>query len=191
MDSASANLVIAVAVPVLLLFVAACCNWRRELRHLCLLHVRFASLSDIARRRRQLQHAAHATYSETAPDSVVALHSSFMGPRGSSKVWVRGETQPRSTSIPLIAAPGLHPSPSQHQNGAMMSVQETASSRLSNTECATGQLPWLPACNRLERGGATWGLLEAVSVESISKPLPVHETLHAPVQETSCNNGEP
>ncbi len=186
MDSASANLVIAVTVPVLLLFVAACCNWRRALRHL--LSVPFASLSDIVRRRRQLQHAAHTTH-ETAPDSV--LHSSFIDPRGSSHVWVRGETQPRSTSIPLIAAPGLHPSPSRHQNGAMMSVQETASSRLSSTECVTGQLPWLSACNRLERGGAAGGLLEAVRVESISKPLPVHETLHAPVQETSCDNGQP
>ncbi len=189
MDSASANLVIAVAVPVLLLFVAACCNWRRALRHL--LPVPFASFSDIVRCRRQLQHAAHATYSETAPNSVLALHSSFVGPRGSSHVWVRGETQPRSTSIALIAAPGLHPSPSQHQNGAMMSIQETASSRLSNTECVIGQLPSLSACNRLERGGAAGGLQEAVRVEAISKPLPVHETLHAPVQETRCNNGEP
>ncbi len=190
MDSASANLVIAViAVPVLLLFVAACCNWRRELRRL--LPVPFASLSDVVRRRRQLQHAAHTTYSETAPDSVLARHTFFMGPRGSSHVWVRGETQPRSTSIPLIAAPSLHPSPNQHQNGAMMSVQETASSRLSSAECVTGQLPWLSACNRLERGGAAGGLLEADRVESMSKPLPVYEKLHVPVQETSCDNGQP
>ncbi len=162
MDSASANLAIAVAAPVLLLFVAACCNWRCKLRHL--LPVLFANLSDIVRRRRQLQHAAHATYSEIAPDAI----------------------RPHQL---LIAAPGLYPSPSQHQNGAMMSVQETASSRLSSTECVTGQLPWLSACNGLEQDGAAGALLEAVRVESISKPLPVHETLS--VEETNYDNGEP
>ncbi len=69
-----------------------------------------------------------------------------------------------------------------------MSVQETAKSRLSSSECVTGRLPWLSACSRLERGGAAGGLLEAVRVESVSKPL--HETLYAPVQESSCDNGE-
>ncbi len=189
MDSASDS------EPALLLFVAACCVWRRELRHL--LHALFACLSDIVRRRRQLQHAAHTTYSDTALDSVLVIHSSSADPRGNSTpsfVRARDETQPRSTAIRPhqlpIAAPGLHPSPRQLHDGAV-SVPETAKSRLSSSECVTGRLPWLSACSRLERGGAAGGLLEAVRVESISKPLPVHETLYAPVQESSCNNGEP
>ncbi len=169
MDSASDSVVF--AVPALLLFVAACCVWRRELRHLP--PALFACLSDIVRRRRQLQHAAHTTYSETALDSVLVIHSSFADPRGNSTpslVRARDETQPRSTAIRphqlLIAAPGLHPSPRQLHGGAV-SVPETAKSRLSSSECVTGRLPWLSACNRLERG----------------------ETLYAPVQESSCDNG--
>ncbi len=195
MDSASDSVVF--VVPALLLFVAACCVWWRWLRHLP--HALFACLSDIVRRRMQLQHAAHTTYSETAAalDSVLVIQSSSADPRGNSTpslVRARDETQPRSTAIRphqlLIAAPGLHPSPRQLHDGAV-SDQETANCRLPSSECVTGRLPWLSACSRLERGGDAGRLLEAVRVESVSKQPPVHETLYAPVQESSCDNGEP
>ncbi len=194
MDSASDSVVF--AVPALLLFVAACCVWRRELRHLPPPAL-FACLSDIVRRRRQLQHAAHTTDSETVLDSVLVIQSTFADPRGNSTpslVRARDETQSRTTAIGphqlLIAAPGPHPSPRQ-LHGRAVSDQETAKSRLSSSEYVTGRLPLLSACSRLERGGTAGGLLEAVRVESVSKQLPVHETLYAPVQESSCDKGEP
>ncbi len=162
-----------IALAVLLLCVAACCIWRRELQHLSrFARFRSQGRSLLTHRRRQRPHAGSTTSTET---SILVLHSSFAGPSNTpsgSSVHTQGAgTLPWfATSIrpPAAGNSALGEHPRSH-----VGIQETASSKFAGTQCVTGQQPW-PLQSRA--AGALPGAVPDVRAEWAVLP----------VQETSC-----
>ncbi len=169
-----------IALAVLLLCLAACCIWRRELQHLSrsMLFARFRSQgrSWITHRirRRQRPHAGSTTSTET---SILVLHSSFAGPSNTpSGSSVRTYTQGAGT-LPWFATCTRPPTAGNSALGehprSHVGIQETASSKFAGTQCVTGQQPW-PLQSRA--AGALPGAVPDVRAEWAVLP----------VQETSC-----
>ncbi len=107
MDTAGLDII---ALAVLLLCLAACCIWRRELQHLSppRLFARFRSQgrSWITHRRRQRPHAGSTTSTETP---ILVFHSSFAGP--SSHVGIQETASSKSAGTQCVT--GQQPWPLQ------------------------------------------------------------------------------